>query len=356
MPERCAAEAAQQRLLQLGVAVGWDGSVALTPQLAASYSATPWVKDFDAAALTRALPRRRDVAPSRVQLGDFDRFLSRVCRAVEAAAAADLWRRMDDAGKANLLTSGGQGTGSLWSRVGRSPHEMIPNAHWRQAVSSRLDVRPIFGGRRCQLRRAEDPEGQCCAAVLSQHPRHTELCKRGAVRQRAHRNLAAAVATAATQLGMHADLERFVPELYKQLPGTPPVPADADVDGKDSRVKKAILDVVLSCPGFESLLLLDVSIRSAAAARYSAATCAGHAAESGERDKMSRYGSAVMPLIFESGGRLGPASIATLSSIVSKAAAARLCSSHSISSWRSRTERSVIFSVAEAAIRAYGAA
>ena len=368
LPERAAAEAARERLLQLGVAVDWDGSIELTLEAARRYTATPWAKDFAADSVTRALPRQRDLAPSCVQMGSFDRFLSRVCRALEAAAAATAWQEMDEVGRANLLSGGGAGTGTLWTRVARSPTEMLANAHWRQATASRLDVRPVWGWQRCQLRRADDPEGQHCGALLCSQPRHSEVCKRGAVRQRAHRNLAGAVQAAAANLGMHTDLERFIPELYARL--GPEVPDDAlaepaaeqaqpqepDADGGDSRpalrIKRAIMDVVLQCPGFESLLLIDVSIRSAAAGRYSSASCAGHTAASGERDKRKRYGDAVLPLVFECGGRLGPASQDTLCSIVSQAAAARLCSSHSITSWRSRCERSVLFSVADAAIRA----
>ena len=61
------------------------------------------------------------------------------------------------------------------------------------------------------------------------------------MRQRAHRNLAAAVATAATQLGMHADLERFIPELYAKPPAEP---AAAEVgqaaEQDDQRIDRAL--------------------------------------------------------------------------------------------------------------------
>ena len=197
---------------------------------------------------------------------------------------------------------------------------------------------------------------------------------------------------------MHVDLERFIPELYERLgeePATQPevlAAADGDHDAEASaaaqigasrhtrtpsdkdrccepgeggdddplrvptpkRVKRAIMDVTLQAPGFESMLLVDVSIRSAAAARYSASSQAGHAAAAGEKEKMKRYGPLAMPLVFESAGRLGANSVQSLHTIISVASAARLCSSHSVVSWRARCERAVHFSVADAALRACG--
>ena len=114
------------------------------------------------------------------------------------------------------------------------------------------------------------------------------------------------------------------------------------------------MDVVLGVPGVEALMLVDVSIRSAAADRYSK-NKAGAAAAAGEQEKTKRYGNAVMPLVFEAGGRLGYESQQTLTSIVSAAAAARLCSAYVVAQWRVRLERAVLFAAADAALRAAGA-
>ena len=151
---------------------------------------------------------------------------------------------------------------------------------------------------------------------------------------------------AATSIGMSADTERFIPELYQHL------------EGKESgaqRVKRAIMDVVLGAPGIESHMLVDVSIRSVAAARYTGSTVPGHAAHTGEKEKARRYGTAVLPLIFESGGRLGARSSESLAQIVALASTARLCHPSSVSSWRARCERAVLFATADAALRAVGA-
>ena len=117
----------------------------------------------------------------------------------------------------------------------------------------------------------------------------------------------------ADRVGAHADVERFIPELY-------------DVDAKHpDRLRRAIMDVVLQVPGRACAHWIDVSIRSAAAVRYPAARTAGAPSAAGERDKVDRYGGRVLPLIFEARGRLGRRSMESLQSIVSSCAAARLC-------------------------------
>ena len=116
------------------------------------------------------------------------------------------------------------------------------------------------------------------------------------------------------------------------------------------------MDVVLQIPGRAGPHWIDVSIRSAAAARYRAARTAGAPSAAGERDKEVRYGGRALPLVFESRGRLGCRSIESLQSIVSSCAAARLCNPSSTTAWRYRLERAVIFSVADNTLRSAGAA
>ena len=316
----------------------------VTQALKQDFEKTPWKDDIASGELTRAQPRIREVAPSMVQLVPFERYLSRVCRALEAAEAGRVWQQADADRRANLLTCGGPGTGQFWTRVPRSPLEHLPNAHWRQCVLSRLDVRPQFGEKRCQLCRPDDPPGEVCGTMLANTHRHSELCKKGAARMRSHGHVAAALVQLAAGVGMTADLERYVPELYEKL-GTP---------SGEIRTRKAIMDVVLGVPGLETHLLIDVSIRSVAASRYAGAA-AGQAAIAGEKEKLKRYGPSVLPLVFEAGGRLGKTSLESLQTVVSTAASARLCSSFAASRWRSRLERAVLFGTADAALRAAGA-
>jgi len=72
---------------------------------------------------------------------------------------------------------------------------------------------------------------------------------------------------------------------------------------------EAILDVVMSLPGGLSSSYLDVSVRCPHSVRNSqgarvAATTTAVAASDGEMEKLTRYGSEVYPLSFETYGRL----------------------------------------------------
>ena len=237
--ETCAewqeAEQVRAELQFAGVCVDWNGAVEATPQMLADYEKTPWTSDFPSAELTRAEPHRKEHSPSMVDLRHYERYQSRVCKVLEAAEAARLWRMSDAGGRANLLTGGGVGTGQFWTRVPRSPLEHLPNAHWRQCVLARLDMRPLVPKeQRCQL---QDLAGEPCGASLSQ-PRHAELCKRGAARMRGHGHLAAALVELSTRVGMTADAERYIPELYEKLSSL----------SDEMRVKKAIMDVVIGVP------------------------------------------------------------------------------------------------------------
>ena len=68
----------------------------------------------------------------------------------------------------------------------------------------------------------------------------------------------------------------------------------------------ARMDVVAAWPGGGPRANYDISIRSPYADHVAhAAIVPGAAAVSGERDKHRRYGSDVIPIVFESLGRLG---------------------------------------------------
>ena len=162
---------------------------------------------------------------------------------------------------------------------------------------------------------------------------------------RSHGHVQAALISLVERTGMYADRERYVPELYAMLP---------EEEG-ETRTRKAIMDVAITCPGVAELLLVDVSVRAASASRYSRSTAAGVAAAAGEKEKMQRYGAAVLPMVFELGGRMGPASRQTLETIITTAATARLCHGFAASRWRCTLEKAVLFGAADAHLRALGA-
>ena len=64
--------------------------------------------------------------------------------------------------------------------------------------------------------------------------------------------------------------------------------------------------MVVSIPGHQQRYLIGVSVRSPHAARYTEAdTVAGSAAAKGAKEKTDLYGPEVLPLVFETYGRLG---------------------------------------------------
>ena len=124
---------------------------------------------------------------------------------------------------------------------------------------------------------------------------------------RSHNALAAVLRHTLVRAGAFVDRERVVPELCA-------------VREDGSRVD-AILDLVVRWPGLGSETLVDVSIRSAHAERYTAAASVpADAASDGEGSKRGRYGPAVDPLIVEACGRVGPGGLATLARLRYEAA------------------------------------
>ena len=79
------------------------------------------------------------------------------------------------------------------------------------------------------------------------------------------------------------------------------------------------MNAVISWPASGSRILVDVSVRSAASARYQrcgASQRGGVAAQQGDREKEARYGQAVWPCILEARGRLSQGGRAVLQRLV----------------------------------------
>ena len=108
---------------------------------------------------------------------------------------------------------------------------------------------------------------------------------------RPHRALAASLARELRRVGAEVDLERTVVELAKR--------------NSDGSVKEAILDLVVCFPGSVQPLFIDVTIRCPHAERYEHAFHSpGEAASVAVREKVRRYGEAVLPVSLETYGRL----------------------------------------------------
>ena len=75
------------------------------------------------------------------------------------------------------------------------------------------------------------------------------------------------------------------------------------------------MDVVARWPGQTSEVRVDVSVRSPYRESFQDRATPGVAARAGEVDKRSRYGPTVLPMVFETLGRLGTTGIEAIATI-----------------------------------------
>ena len=124
-------------------------------------------------------------------------------------------------------------------------------------------------------------------------------------------------------------------------------------------VPDAIMDLVVAFPGSLAQVWVDVSIRCPHAERYTRADrAAGAAADRAAEEKRERYGPLVMPLVFESYGRLGSAGRRTLEVLALHAAVCvrdQWAVQRLVPRWHAALERAVTFATAEIALLALGA-
>ena len=174
--------------------------------------------------------------------------------------------------------------------------------------------------------------------------RHVWHCQTGVARLRIHNAIAGTAANDLRAAGGHVDVERAMPAMAKFLP--------------DGTVEEAIMDVTAWWPGALEWYGVDVTVRYAGATRYSGAPRrAGQAANAAEREKHRRYGRDVLPLAFEAGGRLGPASMRALQRLADAAAASSgglLNRTALLAKWRRHLEGALLFASADAMLCALG--
>ena len=118
------------------------------------------------------------------------------------------------------------------------------------------------------------------------------------------------------------------------------------------------MDLVVTFPGSVQPLYVDVSIRCPHAGRYEyARRSPGEAASAAALDKRARYGCNVLPVAFESYGRIGSESLRSLDLLAVHAgccmrdawAAPRL-----LPKWRAALERLVHFAAADVDLLSLG--
>ena len=255
-----------------------------------------------------------------------------------------------------MLSSGGAGAGGLWVAMPYRSTDFFDTAHFRCGTSLRLgEVRPPHAAT-CKIltRAVHDEEGQGdpgaqareCGHVLGPRGEHALLCKAGPARMRPHRHLAAVLCKEMRAIGAEVDMERVVPELIDKRPQTP------------AEKRDAVLDLVVSFPGAFAQSWVDVSIRCPHAKRYGRADhVPGEAAAKAADEKHERYGPFVLPLAFESYGRLGSAGRRTLEILAAHAGACakdHWAVQRLVPRWSSALELAVTFSTAEVVLLSLG--
>ena len=166
---------------------------------------------------------------------------------------------------------------------------------------------------------------------------------------RPHRSLLETLLHLFVKSGCFADAERAVPSLYRI--------------SHEGEVTEAILDVVMSFPGGLMSFFFDVTVRCPHSVRNAqggraAATRASVAAADGELEKLTRYGSQVSAVSFETYGRLGAVSQANLRHAADIAASRGGTRGRSgaelYAQWRLALERSLSAAIADVTLLSLG--
>ena len=238
-----------------------------------------------------------------VEIGQRRRILGRLMRGLDALRATKLYQGMSCDRRVGLLSSAGEGAGSFWTSVPTHVTQRFTSAEWSVAFQGKLGLLKAPRGTTCQLPSGRDPT-EVCGVTMDEPCRHPSQCGAGPNTLRTHNALSEVVRQLAVREGAFADKEQRVPDLYH-------------VDPTSGAVVEAILDVVISWPGSGIVHRVDVTVRCPYAARYAATSHSRSAvaADKGDEDKRVRYGDEVMPLTFESLGRLSAEGHATLAAI-----------------------------------------
>ncbi len=344
---RAAMEFCKQQLGQIGVVVASRDIVTFQPAMKAILAASPWAKHIPTAYYNQPMEGRG--------------MLSAIMVRVELAMAAlHLVPDLDTHVAAQWLSAGGEGVGKTWTEVPR-PGALIDNTHWIVMSKMRLGTMAVADGMACQCCRSENgpnPTSEVdftepkCLERLTNPVTHPLLCRVGKSRLKPHRMVARSFCRLFESLNVYADEERAIPSLY-QLE-------------ENGRIKEAVLDAVLSFPGETGLVPFDVTIRCPHGEDEGiAATRPGHAAKSGCLDKDERYGTnCVVPLSYETYGRLDERSCAELRAVCAAAARCnnastaagtnKLTGAEAYNKVRRGLERTLLWEQADTMIRSIG--
>ena len=182
----------------------------------------------------------------------------------------------------------------------------IPDAHWRAAARYRCGLTLAPPHTACCVPQADLSP---CGAAVDIWGDHLLLCKAGPALLRLHRAVQRMLGQLLMSTGANVKYERPVSDFYRLRQG--------------GTVQEAILDLVVTFPGDVGYYAVDVSIRATQASRYGgAASWAGVPSAAGALEKVRRYGTDVLPVVFEPGGRLGDGGLDALQTLSRAASAA----------------------------------
>ncbi len=186
---------------------------------------------------------------------------------------------------------------------------------------------------------------------------HLHSCQVGTSRFRPHRALLMRLGKLLKAAGAHVDVERACPELYSLSP-SPPARHPQGNAVQSQQLREAILDVVAIFSGATQHYKIDVTVRSAFQETCSNSNMVpASAASLGEQAKLTRYGPTVLPLSFETLGRLGYKSMEALDLLRSDAALwgkSQFSALGSACDWRRHLEVVLLYEVADAALLCLG--
>ncbi len=136
---------------------------------------------------------------------------------------------------------------------------------------------------------------------------HPYLCDLGNARLRPHDCLKTKLAAELAALHVYADIERHVPSMYRV--------------NEKGNIEEAVLDIVVSYPGEAGMEAIDVTIRCPFHdATQKPPGPAASACKGGAKQKVNKYGTRVIPLAFETFGRLHYDSVESLRQMAAKVA------------------------------------
>ena len=182
--DELAAAAARRRLAEAGVEVDADGRVAFSQVQRNMYAASPWNHDLPVSGNSLMIGPAAEDNEELAVTGLPRKFASRIHRHVEALAAVSLWNDAGEEVRRIMLSAGGKGSGSDWIAVPTSWNDWWDEAEFVTATRLRLASLKTPVATPCRL--VNKSTGEPCGHLMRGIVTHSQVCRCGPARQRAH--------------------------------------------------------------------------------------------------------------------------------------------------------------------------